>query len=137
MNKIKQQLLLFSKAQLSAFLGGVVDYVTMVLVTELFSIHYTLSIVVGGMVGALVNFSLNRYWAFKSKEIPYQHGFIKQLFKFILVAMNSIFMKSSGTYLVTYLLGLDYKISRLLVDLSVSLLFNYNLQRCWVFKKTK
>jgi len=51
--------------------------------------------------------------------------------------INSILLKSSGTYLVTTFLRIDYKISRIIVDLIVSIALNYNLQKYWVFKSVK
>ena len=56
----KKGILTFSKAQVSASIGGGVDYLTMIFFTELFNIHYTISIAIGGIVGAVVNFSLNK-----------------------------------------------------------------------------
>jgi putative flippase GtrA len=98
-------------------------------------VHYTVSIVIGGIIGAVVNFSINKKWAFNSKNDHYQHSMRKQLLKFLLVVVNSIFLKSIGTFAITTMLSLDYKISRLVTDLFVSIGFNYTLQRYWVFKK--
>jgi len=128
---------IFAKAQVSAFIGGVLDYAIMVFITEVFHVHYTISIAIGGVIGALVNFSLNRYWTFPTKELRYKNSIKKQLFKFVLVVLNSILLKSSGTYLITTYFSIDYKISRLMVDLFVSLAINYNLQKLWVFKSVK
>ncbi|WP_316792654.1 GtrA family protein [Pedobacter frigoris] len=125
----------FAKAQLSAFSGGIVDYLVMVTCTELLHIHYTISIAIGGIIGAVVNFSVNRYWTFtanKASESPVGN----QLLKFIFVVAGSIMLKSSGTYLFTNWLNLDYKITRIMVDIIVSLSFNYVLQKYWVFKKS-
>ncbi len=130
-----EKLLVFSKAQVSSGVGGVVDYLTMILFTEVFHLHYTISIAIGGVVGAIVNFSLNKSWAFHSKVHPYEHSFRKQLIRFVLVAVNSILLKMAGTYLLTTFLKIDYKISRIITDLIVSIVFNYMLQRYWVFKK--
>lgn len=124
----------FAKAQLSAFTGGLLDYLVMILCTELLHIHYTISIAIGGVIGAVLNFSVNRYWTFsasKASQVPV--GF--QLVKFVFVVAGSIMLKSSGTYLLTNLLALDYKITRIMVDIIVSLGFNYVLQKYWVFKK--
>jgi putative flippase GtrA len=132
---ILNQVFVFGKAQFSAFIGGITDYTIMVFLTEVFHIHYTFSIVIGGIIGAVINFSLNKAWTFRVKSIPYKNTLKKQLFKFIVVAINSILLKSSGTYLVTTFLGFNYKISRILIDLFVSIVFNYNLQKYWVFKK--
>lgn len=111
------------------------DYGVMVFVTEVFHIHYTISIVIGGMVGALVNFALNKTWTFKDKQRGYAHGVFTQLFKFACMVLGSIALKSAGTYLLTNWLHIDYKITRIMIDLVVSLAFNYTLQRFWVFRK--
>ena len=130
-----EKLLTFSKAQVSSGLGGVVDYLTMIFFTEIFHIHYTISIAIGGVVGAIINFSINKFWTFRSKAQPYELSLRKQLFRFILVVVNSIVLKMSGTYLLTTFLKIDYKISRIITDLIVSVIFNYMLQRYWVFKR--
>jgi len=134
-NKIPERLLVFTKAQISSLIGGVIDYLIMIFFTEVFHVHYIISIAIGGVIGAFINFSLNRVWAFHSKDSPFKHSAHKQLIKFVLVVINSIILKSSGTYFITTFLRIDYKISRLITDLIISILFNYNLQKYWVFKK--
>lgn len=129
------KIIIFLKAQMSAFIGGVVDYLVMVFFTEVFNVHYTLSIAIGGVIGAIVNFSINKKWAFHTKGIPYKNSLVKQFLRFVAVVINSILLKASGTYVITTYLGLDYKISRIITDLVVSLGFNYTLQKYWVFKK--
>ena len=136
-SRMLNQVFVFAKAQFSAFVGGITDYLIMIFLTEIFHFHYTLSIVIGGVIGAIINFSLNKSWTFHTKDIPYEDSYAKQLMKFVLVVANSIFLKSTGTYLITTYLGVDYKISRLFTDLFVSIAFNYTLQRFWVFKKHK
>jgi len=136
-NTLIEKLFVFAKAQVSAFIGGMTDYGIMVFFTEVFHVHYTISIAIGGVIGAVVNFSLNRRWTFHSKNLPYKNSINKQMIKFVLVVLNSILLKSSGTYLVTNFLKIDYKISRIIVDLIVSIALNYNLQKYWVFKSVK
>ncbi len=133
--KWHEKLLVFIKAQLSALLGGVVDYLIMIFCTEIFHVHYTLSIAMGGVIGAIVNFSLNTKWTFYSKNIPYKNSVPEQLIKFVLVVINSILLKSTGTFLITIFLGFDYRISRIAADLFVSIVLNYTLQKYWVFRK--
>jgi len=112
--------LTFSKAQISAFVGGVIDYCTMIFITEVFHIHYTISIAAGGMVGAAVNFSVNRTWSFYSKDAQYEFSVIQQLVMFFPVVLVS---------------KIDYKITRLAVDVIVSIFYNFMLQKHWIFKK--
>ena len=137
LNILLKRLFVFAKAQISAFIGGVTDYGIMVFITEVFHVHYTISIAISGILGAVVNFSLNRYWTFPTRELKYKNSMNKQLLKFVFVVLNSIFLKSSGTYLITTFLKIDYKISRIIVDLIVSIAINYNLQKNWVFKKVR
>lgn len=134
-NDTLAKFIVFLKAQLSAFVGGMTDYAIMVLFTQVFHVHYTISIVIGGIIGAVVNFNFNSKWTFHSNNIPYRNSIRKQLMRFVLVVLISIFLKSSGTYLITSFLSIDYKISRIIVDLIVSISFNYTLQHYWVFKK--
>lgn len=134
-NNMIERLFTFTKAQFSAMLGGAIDYATMIFFTEVIHIHYTISIVIGGIVGALFNFTVNKGWTFRSKELPYKSTGLKQLLKFSLVVANSIFLKDAGTYLITTFVKIDYKFSKIIVDLIVSIGFNYNLQKYWVFKK--
>jgi putative flippase GtrA len=134
-NKLIEELVVFLKAQVSSLVGGGVDYAIMVFFTEVFHVHYTISIAIGGIFGAVINFGINKGWTFRAKDKPYKHGTYIQIFKFSLVVINSIVLKSTGTYLITNYLKIDYKISRIIVDLIVSLAFNFTLQRRWVFNR--
>jgi putative flippase GtrA len=132
-----RSILVFSKAQISSFIGGVVDYGVMIALTELLHIHYTISIVFGGIVGAAVNFSVNRVWGFYSKETPYRYSVFQQLIMFCPMVFGSIALKSGGTFLLTSLTKIDYKFTKLAVDALVSVFFNFMLQKHWIFKKRR
>ncbi|RYE11699.1 MAG: GtrA family protein [Sphingobacteriaceae bacterium] len=106
----------------------------MIACTELLHIHYTVSIIISGTIGAVLNFSLNRYWTFKDKKAA-QTPVGKQLVRFCLVVAGSVLLKAAGTYLLTSGLKINYKISRLVVDIVVSLGYNFVLQNYWVFKE--
>jgi putative flippase GtrA len=132
-----KQLIIFSKAQLSAFTGGLCDYGIMIFLTEIMGIHYVFSIAVACILGAVVNFSLNRTWSFYSRGKSYKFSSTQQLVRFAVVLVSSILLKISGTYLLTSFAGIDYKISRIITDIIVSLGYNYVLQRFWVFTKAE
>lgn len=135
MKRTPERLLTFGKAQISAFLGGMTDYFTMIFFTEVFLIHYSVSVGIGGIVGAIVNFTINKRWSFHSQAKTYKHRGIQQLLRFSVVVVNSILLKALGTTLLTELLNINYAISRLITDLFVSIVFNYMLQSRWVFRK--
>ncbi len=127
---MKQQIFAFAKAQASAFIGGVFDYGVMVFCKEVVGLDVKNAIRISGALGAVVNFSLNRYWAFQQGDSPLGG----QVWKFILVVLGSIFLKSEATPFLSQVFDIDYKVGRLVVELVVSLGFNYPLQRYWVFR---
>jgi putative flippase GtrA len=129
------RLKVFIKAQFSAFTGGICDYLIMIFLTEALGVYYTVSISIACVLGAVVNFSLNKTWSFYSSKAGYRFSFPQQLWRFLLVVGSSIILKILGTYCITTLAHIDYKISRIITDTVVSLCFNYVLQRYWVFRK--
>lgn len=129
----KKAIFTFLKAQVAAFLGGITDYGLMILLTEVFKLHFTFSILISGTVGAIINFSINRFWVFKNHS-GYSSRINNQLFKFALVVLGSISLKSFGTLIFQKVFQIDYKIGRLITDLFVSYGFNYPLIKYWVFR---
>ncbi|MEL1254506.1 GtrA family protein [Flavobacterium sp. DGU38] len=129
----KNSFLTFLQAQVAAFLGGITDYGLMILFTEVFKLHFTFSILISGTVGAIINFSINRFWVFKNQS-GYSSPINSQLFKFALVVLGSISLKSLGTLMFQKVFQIDYRIGRLITDLFVSYGFNYPLIKNWVFK---
>lgn len=129
----KKSIFTFLQAQVAAFLGGITDYGLMVLLTEEFKLHFTYSILISGTVGAVINFSINRFWVFTNQS-GYSSRINSQLFKFALVVLGSISLKSFGTLVFQKVFQIDYKIGRLITDLFVSYAFNYPLIKNWVFR---
>lgn len=129
----RKSILTFLQAQVAAFLGGLTDYGLMILFTEVFKLHFTFSILISGTVGAIINFSINRLWVFKN-QCGYSNPINNQLFKFALVVLGSISLKSLGTLVMQKIFQLDYRIGRLVTDIFVSYGFNYPLIKYWVFR---
>lgn len=129
----KKSVLTFLQAQVAAFLGGITDYGLMILLTEVFKLHFTFSILISGTVGAIINFSINRFWVFKNQS-SYSNHINNQLLKFSLVVLGSISLKSFGTLILQKVFQIDYRIGRLITDSFVSYGFNYPLIKCWVFR---
>ena len=129
----KKSIIIFLRAQVAAFLGGITDYGLMILLTEVFKLHFTFSILISGTVGAVINFSINKFWVFKN-QCGYSNRIKSQLFKFALVVLGSVSLKSSGTLILQKVFQIDYRIGRLITDLFVSYGFNYPLIKYWVFR---
>ncbi|HMR17889.1 MAG TPA: GtrA family protein [Sphingobacterium sp.] len=121
----------FLKAQLSAFIGGLSDFVIYTFCYKVFLVSAPFSNAISGSLGAIVNFTINRYWAFNNTTI----SVASQLWKFILVVISSIILKSTGIYFFVDIWKFHYLLSKLIVELIVSLGFNFILQKYWVFRK--
>ena len=115
----KKSIFTFLQAQVAAFLGGITDYGLMILLTEVCKFHFTFSILISGTVGAIINFSINRFWVFKNQS-GYGNHINNQLFKFVLVVLGSISLKSFVTFMLQTLFQIDYRIGRLITDSFVS-----------------
>ncbi|UTN02825.1 GtrA family protein [Flavobacterium bizetiae] len=129
----KKSIITFLRAQVAAFIGGITDYGLMILLTEVCKLHFTFSILISGTIGAIINFSINRFWVFKNQS-GYSSHINSQLFKFALVVLGSISLKSFGTLVLQKAFQIDYRIGRLITDSFVSYGFNYPLIKYWVFK---
>lgn len=121
----------FLKAQLSAFIGGLSDLCIYTFCYKILLISAPISNIISGSLGAVVNFTINRYWSFKNTE----KSVSSQLWKFILVVIGSISLKSIGIYLLVEVWEKHFLLSKLLIEVMISLGFNFTLQRYWVFKK--
>lgn len=120
----------FFKAQLSAFVGGLVDFGIYSFCYKVLLFTAPISNIFSGSLGAIVNFTINRYWSFGTTQV----SVASQLWKFILVVAGSIFLKSSGIYVLVDILNLHFLLSKAIVEIIVSLGFNFILQKYWVFK---
>jgi putative flippase GtrA len=124
----------FIKAQFSAGAGYVCDYAFMLLLNELWGVYYLIAIAAGGLLGAAVNFLLNKVWAFRTKDAYYKFKTSQQLWRFVVVVVGGITLKVVGTNILTILTHIDYKLTRLAMDALVAVCFNYLLQKKWVFR---
>ena len=128
---MSERLKVFLKAQLSAFIGGLSDFGIYTFCYTVLKFTAPFSNVISGSLGAIVNFTINRYWSFDNTETSLG----SQLWKFVLVVIGSITLKSLGIHLLVDIWHVHFLLSKAIVEIIVSLGFNYTLQRFWVFKK--
>lgn len=121
----------FLKAQLSAFVGGMTDLGIYSFCYKVLNISAPFSNIVSGSLGAIVNFLINRYWSFDNTK----SSIGSQLWKFVIVVVGSITLKSIGIHYFVDVWNWHFLLSKLLVEIIVSLGFNFTLQKFWVFKK--
>jgi putative flippase GtrA len=119
------------RSQVASLTATCVDFGTMVFLTEVAGVWYVAATAAGAFVGAVVNFFLGRHWTFTADHEAI-HG---QVVRYAVVSAVSLGLNTAGVYLLTDYAHLHYALSRAIVAISVSLLFNFPLHRHFVFNR--
>lgn len=115
--------------QAGAVLATAVDFGVMALLVSGVGLSPVLGTVAGATCGAVSNFTLGRRWIFRA-----QGGAPSaQALRYLLVSACSLGLNAGGEWLLAVRLGLGYLLARAIVAASVSLLWNYPMQRHFVF----
>jgi putative flippase GtrA len=102
----------------------------MILCVEAFRITPTLATAVGASIGAATNFTMGRAWIFPRGSA----GASSQAVRYAVVSAASAAWNSLGEHLVHDLGHVRYVLARALVGFAVGLLWNFPLQRYFVFR---
>ena len=119
------------RSQVASLTATLVDFTTMVSLTEVAGVWYVAATATGAFIGAVVNFLLGRHWTFTADHEAI-HG---QVARYAVVSAVSLGLNTAGVYLLTDHVHLHYALSRLIVAMSVGLLFNFPLHRHFVFNR--
>ncbi|MEO6316265.1 MAG: GtrA family protein [Chitinophagaceae bacterium] len=123
-------MLTFLKAQASSLAASATDFVVTVLLVEFTGTRVVLASIEGTISGGIVNFIINRSWVFAAGEKKP----LAQIFRYVLVWTGNLALNASGMYLVTHYTRLNYMISKIIIGIIVGVLYNYFLQKKFVFK---
>ncbi len=120
----------FSRSQLASAVATGVDFGLLFALTELLGVWYVVSVAAGAFAGAVTNFLLNRYWSFEATGTAW-HG---QAVRYFLVSGGSLALNTAGTWAVTEHAHVKYGFSVVAVSIAVGWLYNYPMQRYFVFR---
>ena len=112
-------------------MASVVDYWVTIATVEFLDFHYVAGSGLGTLIGGITNFSIGRHWVFQSSEEEAR----AQLFRYILVWVGYLMITTSGVYLLTHHTRISYIISKLVVSLFMAIMYNYPLQKRFVFRR--
>lgn len=134
----------FIRAQFSSQIASITDFFITIVLSQLFNIYYVYATFTGSLCGGIINCIVNYQWTFKAQGIKKRYILIK----YVMVWIFSIWLNTSGTYFMTELLrkitwltntlgdNFDdiFIISKIIVSLLVGWIWNYNMQRLFVYK---
>lgn len=143
----------FLRAQLSSQLASITDFSVTIILATVFKVflesifgeyYYGFATGAGAVCGGAVNCFVNYKWTFKAKDVRVRYVVIK----YVLVWIGSVFFNTYGTIILTEtlkntafiqnLLGVYYEnifiIVKVIVSLLVGFIWNYNMQRLFVYR---
>jgi len=130
MGKLSHELQVFAKAQLTAQVATLVDFVLSFLLAEVIGLWYVTASFLGALTGGITNCVMNYRWVFDSDGLKKKYVALK----YLLVWTGSIFLNTLGTYLLTEWSSQYFMFAKVVVAVAVALLWNYQLQRFFVYK---
>lgn len=125
----KKSIIQFLKSELSSLSSTILDLAVFTLCTTILKQNIVVSTGAGVVAGGVLNFLMNRNFAFKSFEGKKSH----QIFRFFLVWVGSLVLNTYGTYYFVAKLHINKFLSRVLVGLVVRFSFNFPLLKYFVF----
>lgn len=131
MNRATFRLLL--KHQLASVITTAVDFGTMIGLVELAHANPVWATPVGATAGAVTNFLLGRRLVFAGGGGNLAGAGVR----YALVSLCSLGLNTAGEHLLFAVLGVQYLLARALVAIAVSLLWNFPMQRYFVFPQRR
>lgn len=119
----------FLKANMASLVASGCDFLMTVLLVQWCKADVVAAAVAGTVTGGVLNFLMGRHWVFQADE----ERTIRQLFKYALVWTGNLLLNTGGVYLLASIAGLHYAASKVITALMVAFLYNYPLQKKFVF----
>lgn len=120
--------------QLGAVLAGGADFVAMILCVEALGWSPVAGTAAGASIGALTNFCLGRAWIFRGLAPDEPAG---QAVRYAVVSAASAGWNALGEHFLHDVARVQYVLARALVAVTVSVLWNFPLQRRFVFREAR
>lgn len=123
----------FDKAESSAILASAADFGLTIFLVRALGVWYARASFFGALMGGIVNCYVNYRWVFdKQKQ---RKPFIA--LKYLFVWSFSILFNTAGTCFFTVLSGMNFIIVKAVVAIIVAILWNFQMQRVFVFRNLR
>ena len=129
MGNIRRGIVTFTKAQCSASVATVADFALTIVLAKFCHMWYADATLLGAIFGGIVNCSINYRWVFNA--IGMKKSYVA--LRYVCVWVVSIALNTMGTYQLTQATGIDFIIVKAVVAVLVAVLWNYQMQRVFVF----
>lgn len=116
------------------FVGGfafLVDYGLLVLLTEVFGLHYLVSATISFLAGLVVNYLLSTSWIFRKSTLENKWA---EFLIFAVIGVVGLGLNNLLLYLFTDKLHIHYMISKLLTT-AIVMIWNFGARKIILFNK--
>lgn len=131
MGYIKNAVITFGKAQISAWIASFVDFAVTIILAQFAELWYGYSTFIGALMGGITNCIINYKWVFHPDSINKRHVAAR----YMIVWAGSILLNTFGTLSLTEATGVSFIIVKAAVAIAVAVLWNYQMQRLFVFNE--
>ncbi|MDB5213387.1 MAG: CDP-diacylglycerol--glycerol-3-phosphate 3-phosphatidyltransferase [Myxococcaceae bacterium] len=115
--------------QMGSVAATAVDYSVMIAVVSGLGAPPAVGTAVGAATGGVFNFFLGRRWIFRSTRAEAAH----QARRYALVSLGGLVLNTCGVHVLAGILHYPYVAARVVVSIVVSLVWNFPMQRSFVF----
>ena len=119
----------FLKANTASLIASISDFLITVLLVQYCGIAVLPATVTGTIAGGIINFLTGRHWVFRAGD----KRVVNQFWKYALVWCGNLVLNAGGTYVFAHEAGLHYTVSKAGTSILVAFLYNYPLQKNFVF----
>lgn len=119
----------FLKANMASLVASLSDFLMTILLVQWGRVDVVIAAVAGTTTGGVVNFLIGRHWVFQTGD----NRVVRQFFKYGLVWTGNLLLNTGGVYLLASCAGFHYIGSKLVTAVLVAVLYNYPLQKNFVF----
>ena len=120
----------FLKANVASLAASLIDFLVTILLVQWCITEVVKAATAGTVTGGIVNFLIGRHWVFKAGDEKAE----RQLWKYALVWTGNLLLNTGGVYVFACQAGLHYAVSKVVTSLLVAFLYNYPLQKNFVFR---
>jgi putative flippase GtrA len=155
----------FLKANAASLVASLSDFMMTMLLVQVCKVNVVMAAATGTVTGGIVNFLIGRHWvfnvgdrhtmqnaegetqneiqpdklyfAFGVKRLAFSLTAVRQLWKYTLVWTGNLLLNTGGVYVFACQAGLHYVTSKVVTSLMVAFLYNYPLQKNFVFSNNR
>jgi putative flippase GtrA len=130
---IKNEVFTFTKAQGSALVATLCDYMMRVFLDLIIGLTYIHATFFGALTGGIVNCCINYRFVFSGNDARKRDV----AWRYLIIWTGSILLNTGGTGLFKEVFGIKAYFSMLITSAIVAVCWNYMMQRLFVFRGKK